>query len=128
MRGPRMRRFTVQVWLCLLGWGLLSACSTTTNVQPIGTALPSRPENCDVVILEANSQAIGKYEELGKIETHLHRNIFLGGGMSLQEAYPELRAKACQLGGNAVLIDDHIQSSAAEMRYLHVWARVVRRE
>ncbi len=128
MRGLDMDRFDVRMGLCLLGLCLLSACSTTTTVQSTGTAHPSGPENCDVAIVEDNSQPLGKYEVLGKVETHLHHNIFLGGGMSLQDAYPELRAKACQLGGNAVLIDDHVLSSAAEMRYLHVWARVVRRE
>ncbi|MFZ6770663.1 hypothetical protein ACO0LM_26705 [Undibacterium sp. Di26W] len=66
------------------------------------------------------------FEVVGKIETHIKGNIFFGGVVRANdEGYKELRAKACAMGGNAVVIDDLIESSAAEMRHIHIWARVL---
>jgi hypothetical protein len=67
------------------------------------------------------------FETLGKIESHIAQNFFFGGQARLEdEGYRELRTKACGIGGNAVVIDDHIQTSVSEMTHLHVWATVIR--
>ena len=42
------------------------------------------------------------------------------------EVYKELSLKACSLGGDAVIIDDCIQSSVSEMTHIHVWATVIK--
>ena len=42
------------------------------------------------------------------------------------EAYEELKEKACGLGGEGVIIDDFIESSAAEMSHVHVWATAIK--
>ena len=77
-------------------------------------SLPNRPS--------ANYQAIAK------VESHISKNMFFGGKASLtDDAYKELRAKACQLGGEAILIEDSIETGAAEMTHVHVWATVLRR-
>lgn len=63
---------------------------------------------------------------IGEIESHIKGNFFFGGKIQLtDEAYSELKEKACQLGGDAVLIDDYIESKAAEMTHVHVWAKVL---
>ena len=67
------------------------------------------------------------YEVIGKIESHIEKNLFFGGKAKLEdEAYKELRLKACGLGGDAVIIDDSIETSAAETSHVHVWATVIK--
>ena len=57
----------------------------------------------------------------------MKKNLFFGGKVQLEdEAFKELKRKACSLGGDAVLIDDYIESSASEMTHVHVWATVVK--
>lgn len=101
-------------------------CSTTSKVTKLGGADPISAERCEVQFVEKVSPHIMPYETLGKIETHVQRNLFFGGRASLGDAYNELRAKACQLGGNVVIIDDHIESSASEFSHVHVWATVLK--
>ena len=67
------------------------------------------------------------YETVGKIESHIQKNFFFGGKVELEdEAYDELRQKACELGGDAVLIEDYISTAASEVTHIHLWATVVR--
>lgn len=83
------------------------------------------PEDCEVRVLESSRiLSEGNYDKLGSLETHIKKNLFFGGRVSLEDALSELKSKACKLGGNTLVIDDSIQSKAAEMSHLHVWATV----
>ena len=88
---------------------------------------PSKPENCEVAIFEKPARPNANVEVLAKIESHIKRNFFLGGKVSVKEdAYKELRLRACQLGGDSLIIEDSVESAAAEMTHVHVWATVLR--
>lgn len=115
-------------WLLLsiLLLAIITGCSTTSKVTKLGDADPISVERCEVQIVEKASPPILPYETLGNIETHVQRNLFFGGRASLGDAYDELRAKACQLGGNVVIIDDHLESSASEFSHVHLWATVLK--
>jgi hypothetical protein len=106
---------------------IISACnSTVTNVKPSGTVYASKPGNCEIVFYKNEKPAV-TYERVGEIESHIKKNIFLGERAQLEdEAYKELRKKACKLGGDAVIIDDHMESTAAELTHVHVWATVIK--
>ncbi len=66
-------------------------------------------------------------KNLAKIEAHVQKNLFFGGRVALEDdAYPELRLKACQLGGDIVIVDDYLASTASEFSHVHVWASVLR--
>ena len=123
---------SVSVMRCLAAGGLAAAlvlcgCSTATQVERIGPQRPADPANCAVVVLERTESPGPSSEVIGKVESHIQRNFFFGGKVSLKEdAYKELRAKACELGGDLVHIDDALESSAAEMSHVHVWATVYR--
>jgi hypothetical protein len=105
----------------------LAACSTTTSVTPLGLGQPSRGESCELQIVKTQQDLPSRRELIGKIESHIQRNFFLGGRATLlDDAYRELRSKAGQLGGDSVLVDDYMESSAAEMTHVHVWASVFR--
>ncbi len=55
------------------------------------------------------------------------QNFFFGGKVQLEdEAFKELRIKACELGGDGVIIDDSIETSVSEMTHVHVWATVIK--
>ena len=42
------------------------------------------------------------------------------------EAFKELRIKTCELGGDAVIIYDSIETAVSEMTHVHVWATVIK--
>lgn len=89
-------------------------------------AVGPRETDCAITFFK-DAKPSGPFETLGKIESHIAKNFFFGGKAQLDdEGYKELRTKACGIGGNAVIIDDHMQSSVSEMTHLHVWATVVR--
>jgi hypothetical protein len=111
---------------CMLLLLSLGGCSTTTNVTNLGSADPISPEQCEVRITEKSNAPNLPFETLGKLETHVQRNLFFGGRASLEDAYDELRVKACQMGGNLVTIDDYMESSASEFSHVHVWATVLK--
>ena len=102
-----------------------SACSTTTNVTALGPAQSPKQDSCELPIVKTSQELPASRELIGKIESHIQRNMFFGGQVTLlDDAYKELRSKACQLGGDAVLVDDYMESRAAEMTHIHVWASV----
>lgn len=105
---------------------LLSGCATTTKVEKINASHQPNEENCNIEFYK-DTKPSEPYAIIGKIESHIKKNLFFGGRVQLEdEAYNELRSKACDLGGDSVIIDDYIESSAAEMSYVHVWATVLK--
>jgi len=105
---------------------LLASCATSTRVDAANTAYPARDSDCEITFFKDAKPSVS-FETLGKIESHIAKNFFFGGKAQLEdEGYKELRAKACGIGGNAVVIDDHVQTSVSEMTHLHVWATVIR--
>jgi hypothetical protein len=104
---------------------LIGGCSTVTQVDQLGSQRPPRTVDCQVEIFD-KSTVPTRYETLGAIETHIAGNFFFGGVVRADnEGAKELRKKACALGGNAVVIDDSMESASAEMHHVHIWARVI---
>jgi hypothetical protein len=118
-----MRRFNAT---CLIAVLALCGCGTATKVERIGPERGAGPRNCQVVVLERSASPNPSSEAIGKVESHIQRNFFLGGKVSPEDVYKELRAKACELGGDLVHVDDWLESAAAEMTHVHVWATVYR--
>ena len=105
---------------------LFSACATTTKVDNLNSAYQSKNKDCEIQFYK-DDQPQKNYETIGKIESHIKKNFFFGGKVQLEdEAFKELRIKACGLGGDAVIIDDSIETSASEMTHIHVWATVIK--
>ncbi|MFZ6734633.1 hypothetical protein ACO0LG_22070 [Undibacterium sp. Ji42W] len=102
-----------------------TGCATTTKVETVGAQRLALENTCKVEILEKSALPPSAIT-IGKLETHIKGNIFFGGVVRTNdEGYKELRTKVCALGGNAVVVDDLIESSAAEMRHIHIWARAL---
>jgi hypothetical protein len=105
---------------------LSSGCATTTNVERIDSAYQPNERDCEIIFFK-DTKPTEPYDVIGKIESHIKKNLFFGGTVQLEdEAYSELRLKACELGGDSVIIDDYIDTSAAEMTHVHVWATVLK--
>jgi len=105
---------------------LLSACGTTTKVDVLNSAYQSNNNDCKIQFFK-DDQPKKDYEVIGKIESHIKKNFIFGGVVHLEdEAFKELRIKACNLGGDGVIIDDSIETSAGEMTHVHVWATVIK--
>lgn len=106
----------------------LAGCATSTVVTPLAGNVAARPGTCRANVIERGGAAPRGYEEVAKIESHIKRNFFFGGRVTLlEDAYRELRVKACEVGGDQVRVDDFVESAAAEMTHVHVWATVFRR-
>ena len=105
---------------------LMSACATTTRVEVLNPAYQSDNKVCEIKFYTGEKPE-RDYESIGKIESHIEKNMFFGGTVKLEdEAFKELRIKACSLGGDAVIIDDSVETSASEMSHVHVWATVIK--
>lgn len=120
MKYPALRK--VLPLLCVI---VLSSCATTTKVNRIGTALDSKETDCKIDFYR-DSKPSKEYKAVGKIESHIKRNFFFGGKVNLDDAYRELREKACNIGGDGVVIDDYMETTATEMTHVHVWATVIK--
>lgn len=105
---------------------LLTACATTTNVDNLDSTYKAKEKDCELKFYQ-DEKPNNPYKIIGKIESHIKKNFFFGGKVQLEdEAYKELRLKACGLGGDAVIIDDSIETSVSEMTHVHVWATVIK--
>jgi hypothetical protein len=105
---------------------LLLSCATTTNVDRLNSAYQSKNKDCEIQFYK-DAKPQKNYETIGKIESHIKKNFFFGGKVQLEdEAFKELRIKACELGGDGVIIDDSIETSVSEMTHVHVWATVIK--
>lgn len=105
---------------------LLSSCATVTKVDKLNSNYQAKDKDCEIHFFNDNRPG-KKYEVIAKIESHIQKNFFFGGKVKLDnEVYKELSLKACSLGGDAVIIDDCIQSSVSEMTHIHVWATVIK--
>jgi hypothetical protein len=108
---------------------LAAGCATTTTVDPTGSSHAAKPESCRIAVVAHvdGDNAPAGYTRIGRVETHIVRNMFGGGQPTVDDAMPELRTAACKLGGDALAIDDTMTTSATETRHLHVWASVFAR-
>lgn len=114
------------VWLPIFCLALLSACATNTSLTVADKKYPPIETACDIRFFTA-SKPIAAYETLAKIESHVQKNMFFGKTAKLEaDAYAELKDKACSVGGNAVVVDDYVESTAAEFSHVHVWATAIK--
>jgi len=106
----------------------LVGCATSTVVTPSLPNVAPRSGSCHANVIDRGGAVPTGYQEVAKIESHIQRNFFFGGRVTLlEDAYEELRVKACEAGGDQVRVDDFVESAAAEMTHVHVWATVFRR-
>lgn len=107
-------------------FAFLSACSTTSTVKLTDAKRPANQPGCEVVFFKKTKPPVA-YETLAQIESHVQKNMFFGGDARLEEgAYAELKKKTCTVGGNAVIVDDYVESRAAEFSHVHVWATAIK--
>jgi hypothetical protein len=106
----------------------LAGCATSTLVIPLVPDVAVSPGGCHANVIDRGGAVPAGYQEIAKIESHIKRNFFFGGRVTLlEDAYRELRVNACQVGGDQVRVDDFVESAAAEMSHVQVWATVFRR-
>jgi len=111
----------------MLGMLLLSACTTNTTLTVADRKYQPVEASCAIRFFTHGKRPPSAYESLAKIESHIQKNMFFGKTAKLEEdAYAELKTKACSVGGNAVLIDDYVESTAAEFSHVHVWATAIK--
>ena len=105
---------------------LLTACATSTTVSVTDNKYQSTDTFCNIQFFNKSKPNVS-YETLAKIESHIQKNMFFGRTAKLEDdAYAELKEKACAVGGNAVVIDDYVESRASEFSHVHVWATAIR--
>ena len=112
----------------VLGALLLASCATTSTVERQGSKHAAKESDCEIAFFDkVDVKPTVPYETIGKVESHIAKNFFFGGRAQLEdEGHRELRAKACEIGGDGVIVEDVLQTSAAEMTHLHIWATVIR--
>ena len=121
-----MRHYCINLILSMAIIVLFSACATRIKVDKLTFENQPKVKDCEIQFFN-DTQPQKNYDLIAKIELHIKKNIFFGGEVQLEdEIYKELRSKACELGGDAVIIDDHIEISASEMTHVHAWATVVK--
>jgi hypothetical protein len=121
-------RFT-RIGVALVTAAQLAGCATTTSVDPLVPNLAARTGRCDVNVIDRGGMVPMGHTAIARVESHINRNFFFGGRVTLfDEAYKELRVKACELGGDQVRIDEFMESAASEMTHVHVWATVFKRD
>jgi hypothetical protein len=107
---------------------LLAGCATSTKVDPLAPNVAARKERCDANVVDRGGSVPAGFVAIATIESHIQRNLFFGGRVTLlDEAYKELRRKACEVGGDQVRVDEFMESAAGEMTHVHVWATVFSR-
>lgn len=112
----------------VLAAALLSACATSTTVTPLVPGLAAGTQGCEVRVIDRGGSVPTGHAAIATVDSHMKRNVFFGGRVTLRdEAYAELRRKACELGGDQVRVDDFLETAAGEMTHVHVWATVFRR-
>lgn len=118
----------VRVFCAALVFAALGACSSSTRLSVPSAAPAVSQKGCVVdIYADKNQKPDRAYRELSKAESRIRRNIFFGGKATLEDdAYAELRLQACKIGADAVIIEDYIVSSAAELSHVYVWAVLVR--
>lgn len=113
--------------IALLSVVVLSSCSSNTKIEQIDYSYPASSRGCEVEFFQRAVPPSKPYKTVAKIETHVQKNFFFGGKVDLEnDAYPELKLKACDLGGNAIVVENVVESKAAEFSHVHVWASVIR--
>lgn len=75
---------------------LASACAATVSVTPSGSASsPARPANCQVEFFRSKVPD-RPYDELAGLHS--------SGGMSASAVQEKMRAKACEVGADAIIV------------------------
>jgi hypothetical protein len=112
------RRFTG--WLLSLVF--LTGCATGLQYQALGPTYPPRGSASDVRLIE-KGEPPEPYERLGQLTWDYRRSKF--EPPTLQEILPELKQKAWEVGGDALVIRDLKEPRDSEGT-LHVVSDVVR--
>ena len=117
---------TIISLLFFIGVFLLTSCSTVTKVESPNTGIKPRVNNCNITFFNGTTPK-KNFITLSKVETHIKINFFFGGKVNLDDdAFDELRDKGCELGGDAVIIDDFIETEVLEYTHIHVWATIIK--
>ena len=96
--------------------------TTKATLPKLKNKYPAK-KPCNIHFIK-DSGEIEKFSLIAKIESHIRRNIFFGGRAKVEvDAHKELEAKACEIGADAIFIDDSIETKVLEFSHIHVWAR-----
>ena len=91
---------------------LAAGCASTSVVQT-GTAFPARAENCSLRVVNT-FPAPDTYTEIGVIHGKSGGSAF--HGQKLQDILPDMKAAACELGADALVL-----KSSSESSYFQMW-------
>ena len=93
---------------------LLGCASVFTTVTPLSTTrYPERPKDCDIKVL-TQMPTDNKYEEIAMINAE--------GNVAIDGMLPELKAKACGLGADAIVIKNSTMPNTKEASQAYVVA------
>jgi hypothetical protein len=93
-----------RVHLCVAATTLFATACTTTRVTAVGAPRSARAADCELTLVSLND-ASSEYEQIGVVQVE---GASPGAQATDPEVKAELRPKACQLGGEAVVL---LQSS-----------------
>jgi hypothetical protein len=91
---------------------LLSACSASTSVLSTGDYYPPKPQDCALKVI-SSFPAPGSYSELGIIHGTASRAA--SRHQKLEDMVPAMKAAACNLGADALVIRNVAESSYGQM-------------
>jgi hypothetical protein len=113
--------------LCIvLSLFIVSGCAKSVTVSEVYNQQPVKASTCLVNVFSEQKPQL-QFTELASINAHIQVNMFGASRKSMvAKAIKELKAKACELGGDAIIITDSIESSAAEFSHLRTWATVIK--
>ena len=110
---------------------LMASCSSTkssvTSHHVRDLSIKNDTE-CNIQFVEDKELGVNGYLLIGEIESHIKRNLFTGWVADLErDVQPEVKKQACSLGATHVIIDNIIETSAAEFKHIHIWARAFKK-
>lgn len=96
-----------------------------SKVEHVGAKRPARPSNCKVdFINEGKPERL--YEVVARIDVYVRRNKITQGRQAIyEEAIPELKKRACQVGADAIIVLRQTVSISGEFKLLYVKAEAI---
>ena len=109
--------------LAALAFGQFSG--VRSKVEHVGPKRPARPPSCEVAFFN-KSKPERPYEVVARIDVYVRRNKITQGCQAIyDEAMPELKKQACQVGADAIIALRHTVSSSGEFKLLYVKAEAI---
>lgn len=119
------------VFLCICSMLFASAQAHAkekiTLIPKKGVAeYPAKPATCEIQVFNDDAKPDQEYVELAVINYHNERHRLNSGSLKLEVAMPKIKARACKVGGDALIGITVTEVRRLEFAMFNVRATVVR--